>query len=265
MANGEVLAIRLQPRLRARVVGRTFNVSLPTITTQAPIPLMRSLRSDQPRTVGFDTTSLLELLRDPAGHLVVGPPPPAYPFLTVESWQMRWGVVTQETSRVLGTAVLRNESDVPLVLQGLRLALDMNEVPVVPEAEAVPQAVVLPPGEAVPVHLEVSIANARLVEWLTSHLREGERTTVTSRMGLRLVLPEDSLRHLMEQSPVPLPPGFRVQDMELPLLAVPGLRCTVTTDIMGTANHHIARALGQTPVGAEPQPYAVECAGPLGP
>ena len=249
--NGEVLAIRVRPRIHVKVLGRQLEQGFPGIESQASMPLLRDVGSDQPQTMGFDDAPLLEIVKSPGDHFVVGPPKPSRPLLTIESWEIHWGTVTQETTQLLGTIVLVNEMDVPLPVQGLGLGIDMNKIEVVPETRITPSQPVLPPKEPVPFALDVQVDNDKLVQWWATHLQRGEETDVTARIGVTVVLPKAML-------------GGFANDIELPLIPVPGFKCIIKTDIMGTANYQVGKALG-IEAGEEPEAAVVDCPTPKPP
>ncbi len=246
--NGEVLAIRVRPKIWARLLGRQLGTQLPGIETEASIPLLRGVRSGEARTLGFDDASPLEIARDPGKHFVVGPPRPPRPVLTVESWEFHWGAVSQATTQLLGTIVLKNEIVLPLPIQGLGLGIDMNKIRVVPDVRVTPGLPYLPPGKSVPLKLDAQVDNAKLVEWWTSHLQQGEETIVTVQIGVTIVLPWAL-------------PGGLGNVIELPLVPVPGFRCIINTNILGVANYEIAKAIG-TAAGEEPKAASVDCPAP---
>jgi LEA14-like dessication related protein len=246
--NGEVLAIRVRPKIWARLLGRQLGTQLPGIETEASIPLLRGVRSGEARTMGFDDASPVELAGDPGKHFVVGPPRPPHPVLTVESWEFHWGAVSQATTQLLGTIVLNNETVLPLPIQGLGLGIDMNKIRVVPDVRVTPGLPYLPPGQSVPLKLDAQVDNAKLVEWWTSHLQQGEETIVTVRIAVTIVLPRDL-------------PGGLGNNVELPLVPVPGFHCIINTDIMGVVNYEIAKAIG-TAAGEQPKAASVDCPAP---
>ena len=243
--NEEVLLLRVRPKVHADILGRRIIVELPSIEARVPIPLLRDVGSAEARTMGFDHTPLLEIARSPKEHFRVHPPDhqPARPVLTIVSWELHWGVVTQATTQILGTMILRNEMDLPLPVQSLGLGIDMNGIQVVPDIRVTPDRPELPPGQSVPLKLDAQVDNAKLVEWWSSHLQQGEETILTARVGLTIVVP-------------------LLNDLELPLLPVPGFRCIIKTDIMGTANYEIAKAIG-TEAGQEPKAASVNCPAPV--
>jgi LEA14-like dessication related protein len=163
---GEKLSVRVQPQASARVAGLTFLTSLPDIQTEVPVPIMSNMHSTGPVTMGFDNATPLQIAQGPLEHFVASPPSPspARPVLTVESWNLRWGDVTGESSQVLGTLVLRNELPVPIPIQGLRIGLDMNGIRVVPDVDLTPARAELPSGQSVPLALEANVDNGKLVE-----------------------------------------------------------------------------------------------------
>jgi LEA14-like dessication related protein len=246
---GETLAIKVQPCVRARILGIPLSTELPSIQTEVHIPIMTNVGSTEPITMGFDDAPLWEMAQNPNEHFVVSPPTPARPILTVQSWELHWGDVTEETTQILGTIVLRNELAVPVPVQGLRLELDMNEIRVVPDANITPTRSELPPSQSVALVLEANVDNANLVRWWTSHLQHQENTTVTARLGVTIVLPITSGLGLTE----PLP---------LPLMPVPRFECNIHTDILGMANYRIAQMLGK-PLAEEPKAVEVECSAKL--
>jgi LEA14-like dessication related protein len=241
---GEVLSIDVKPDLKARFLGKSFSHKLPSVNMTVPIPIMSSLHSTEPMTMGFDDASVLAIVQNPGSHFVVSPPTPARPIITVESWELHWGNVTTETTQVLGTVVLRNQMPVPIPIQGLRIGLDMNNISVIPNVAMTPTRSEILPGESVGLLLQTDVDNGKLVQWWTSHLQNGENTAVKLRIGVTIVLPITS--SLGITNPV-----------ALPLLPVPGFGCNIHTDIMGIANYKIAQMLGK-PVGEEPKAVEVQ-------
>ena len=246
--NGEVLDLRVRPIVRARILGRQLSAELATIEIMVDIPLLRDIGSDEPQTMGFDNATLIEIARNPSAHFIVGSSEPARPILTMVSWELHWGEVTLANTQVLGTIVLRNELDVPLPIQGIGLGVEMNGILVIPNARLTPDRPDLPPGVEVPISLTIQVDNGKLVEWWGSHLQRGEVTDVTTSIAVTIVLPKALL-------------GDLAKDIELPLVAVPGFRCTIKTDIMGIVNYRIASAIGING-GKEPEPYSVNCPNP---
>jgi LEA14-like dessication related protein len=241
---GEVLSIDVKPDLKAKVLGKSFSHKLPSVNTTVPIPIMSSLHSTEPMTMGFDDASVLAIVQNPGSHFVVSPPTPARPIITVESWELHWGNVTTETTQVLGTVVLRNQMPVPIPIQGLRIGLDMNNISVIPNVAMTPTRSEILPGESVGLLLQTDVDNGRLVQWWTSHLQNGENTAVKLRIGVTIVLPITSSLGITDP-------------ITLPLLPVPGFGCNIHTDIMGVANYRIAQMLGK-PVGEEPKAVEVQ-------
>jgi LEA14-like dessication related protein len=224
--NGETLAIQVQPKARSTLLGRQISTNLPSTRINVEIPLMKKMHSQEPVTMKVQ-----------AGPAVL-------PVLTVESWELHWGKVTQQKTSVLGTIVLKNETPVPLPLQGFRLGIDMNEISVIPDANLTLSQHLLWPKESVTLDLDAQVDNLKLVEWWTSHLQQAERTTLTTRMELVVVLPS----------------GFfgSLSNIELPLVLVPGFACHITTDIMAIANYQLAQKL-EMETGAEPMASSVNC------
>jgi LEA14-like dessication related protein len=241
---GEKLSINIKPVVKAKILGIALSTGLPNISTQVSIPIMSNMKSTEPITMGFDNASILEIAKDPNAHFVVSPPTPARPILTMESWELHWGNVTQQQTQILGTVILRNELHVPIPIQGLRVGFDMNKIAVIPDVDITPSRSELPPGESVPLAIEANIDNNKLVQWWTSHFQNGEKTAVTARLSLTVVLPVTSGLGL-------------TQAVQLPLQPVPLFECDIQTYVMDVANYQIAKMLGK-PVGEEPKSYDVK-------
>jgi LEA14-like dessication related protein len=242
--NGETLVINIQPSLKVHVLGASLSAGIPDVQTDVEIPITKYLGSTESITMGFDDAPPWEIALNPGDHFAVSAPTPEYPVLTLESWALQWGNVTEETTQVLGTLVLRNELLVPMPIQGIELGLDLNEIRVVEDLDIIPTQSELPPGDNVSLELNASVANSKLIQWWASHLRGGEQTTATARVGVNIVLPVASGLGLTD----PLP---------LPLVPIPALECSLQTDILGIANYKIAQELGaQLP--EEPKAVDVE-------
>lgn len=246
VSHGEVLALRMEPRISVRILGRTFSGGLPNISSEVSVPIMSRMRGTEPVTIGFDDATLLEIVQDPGRHFISSPPQPspALPVLTMESWELRWGTVTPQSTQVLGTIVLRNELPLPVPTQGLSLALDMNGISML-SATVTPADSVLPPGQSVSLLVESNLDNGKLVQWWTSHLQQGERTEARARIGVNIVLPETGL------------PGIPIP-VSLSLVPILGFRCDVRTDILGVANYQIVREIGGQ-IGEQPQGAQIQC------
>lgn len=91
--------------------------------------------------------------------------------------------------QVLGTIVLRNETPVPLLVQGIRAGITMNGIQVIPDVDLVPQEPLLTPGQDTPVTFRAALLNQKLVEWWPTHVQHGEETGVTLKLGITIVLP----------------------------------------------------------------------------
>lgn len=246
--NRETLRVTLTPRLRGRILGVSFEQDLPRMETDLSLPLLQGMEGRDRVTLGLDLSNPLGLLQDPAAYFRVSPPDPApsFPILTLEGWRLRWGEATREATEVVATFLLRNETTLPLPVPLLRLGLDANGIPIVPEAELEPELDLLPPGRTVAVEVRATVDNEGLVRWWTSHLQRGERTELTARVGLQVRLPRTLA-------------GLPTEGIELPTVPVVGLSCRIRTDILGAASYEANRALGRPLPGPEPEPVTVRC------
>jgi len=242
---GEQLKIRIQPR--ARLLGVSISPSLPDLEMVVPIPIMLHLSSDKPLTLGFDGSSPLEILANPADHIKVSPPQPDRPLVTLESWELHWGEVSTDETEILGTLVVQNETSIPLPVQGIRLGLDMNEVSLTKMAMLTSTQTFLDGGERAFLSFNARVDNSRLVAWWASHLQHQENTRIRLSLGLTVALPSTSVFGL-------------VFPLELALPLVPAFECDLTTDIMGVANYKIDEALGKA-AGPEPEAARLTCVG----
>lgn len=262
IGNKEKLDIHVHPAVRMSLLGRSVTQSLPTISTQAEMPLLRDMHSNEAVRMGLRRPQIQQIpriLQDVGNLLQVGPTAPDIPILTLISWKLEWGEVSRDMTHILGTVVLQNESAFPIPIQGIRIALDMNNIPVVPDFHALPSQPQLSPHQTTTIKIDLTVSNQSLVEWWTSSLPRGDRdrgeqTTITVSIAPIIVLPEIQL--LPQAGPLPAITLPR-QTIPLPLLAVPGFNCEVETDILGVANYRIAEKL-ETDPGTLPEP-SVKC------
>jgi len=248
--NGETLQLTLTSRIGGRVLGRSFERNLPRLEANLSLPLLEGMESRHPTTLGLDLSNPMGLLRNPTAYLRVSPPDPTpdLPILTLESWRLTWGEATSEYTEMVAVLTLRNETALPLPIPLLRMRLEANGIPVIPEADLEPEPDLLPPGQAVPVRVRAQVDPRRLAEWWTSHLRQGEQTDLTARLGLKVRLP----------ALLPLA-GLSTEGLDLPLVPLVGLSCRVETDILGAATYEANRALGTPTPEPAPQPVQVRC------
>lgn len=255
--HGELLAICIYPYVSTHIFGIPISTES-HVQIEVPIPLLSEINNKEPKTMSIDVASLhkiaqnnivpdmvhykknyfddsllLEIIQSPSEHFMEDFSPPlqgAQPILTMESWNLYWGDVTTETTQILGTIVLRNELSVPMPIQGLRLGLDMNEIPVVPNINIIPTEPILLPGESIPLTIDVDVNNDKLVQWWTSHLQQNEETIINVKIGVNVILPKE------------LGFGFS-EPIPLPLMPIPFFEHEIRTDIMGTINNQIIQTL----------------------
>jgi LEA14-like dessication related protein len=242
---GERLDIQVQPRVEASFLGLPLSGQLPEVGTEISIPIMKHLGGTNEVIMGFDDASPWEIGLNPADQFIVSPPVPQQPLITMESWDLQWGDVTEETTQILGTVVLRNELPLPIPIEEFQLELEMNDIEVVKEFDIVPTQSQLSPNESVPIELAVEIDNSKLIQWWTSHLQNGENSTIIARIGTTVTLPAAAGL------------GF-TNPMPLPLSLIPSFECNLHTDIMGVINYNIAEAIGK-PLSEKPVALEVQC------
>ncbi|QLH81494.1 LEA type 2 family protein [Halosimplex pelagicum] len=122
----------------------------------------------------------------------------------IERGWATWGDVTANRTTVVFHMRVHNPGDVPVPgsPEGIGVGIDLNDIPTFEadsgelSARNTESPLLIQPGETREVAFAVTMDNDRVDEWFTSHVRNGERTTVESRVQLVLANPVtgDSLR-----------------------------------------------------------------------
>ncbi|QPV61818.1 LEA type 2 family protein [Halosimplex litoreum] len=122
----------------------------------------------------------------------------------IERGWATWGEVTANRTTVVFHMRVHNPGDVPVPgsPEGIGVSIDLNDVPTFEadggslSARNAESPLLIGPNETREVAFAVTMDNDRVDEWFTSHVRNGERTTVESRVQLVLANPVtgDSLR-----------------------------------------------------------------------
>lgn len=94
----------------------------------------------------------------------------------LESKELAWGTVTEETTEVLVSARIRNPNPVPVPVHHVRAGVTANEVPI-GEVRTTSDARLKADGVS-QVNLSAQLDNQLLIEWWQRHLHGGERSQV---------------------------------------------------------------------------------------
>ncbi|QLH77062.1 LEA type 2 family protein [Halosimplex rubrum] len=122
----------------------------------------------------------------------------------IERGWATWGNVTADRTTVVFHLRVHNPGDVPVPgsPEGIGVGIDLNDIPTFEadggslSARNTESPLLIQPNETREVAFAVTMDNDRVDEWFTSHVRNGERTTVESRVQLVLANPVtgDALR-----------------------------------------------------------------------
>jgi len=192
----ETLRVAADATVRADVgpspaVSRTFERNRTMLSDSRPVVDAVSGAVDRThgrytRTVDFGerAPSLLESVGVDRDSVTVG--------YEVERGWASWGSVTENRTTMLVHLRVRNPGDVPVPAApaAVRASVDANGVRLF-ETDAEALSVrdlgpdeVLRPGETRTLTVAATMDNDRVDEWFTSHVRRGERSTVTARVRL---------------------------------------------------------------------------------
>ena len=108
----------------------------------------------------------------------------------------KWGSITEESTEVKLTALVRNDNPYPLPLPGIAYDVDINGLALA-SGESNLGLVVAPHSET-EVVTAVTLNTGRMGEWFASHIRNGEKSTFNIKVSLVLELPSEVAGQLGE-------------------------------------------------------------------
>ncbi|MDI3502687.1 MAG: hypothetical protein PWR09_812 [Archaeoglobi archaeon] len=100
---------------------------------------------------------------------------------TLKSLSASWGEITNETSEIILKARIENENPFDIMI-GFEGNLTMNGIEVAEGGSD--ELIVLPAQKETEVEMKIVINNALLDDWWSSHIRNGERTTLSLMLSL---------------------------------------------------------------------------------
>ena len=107
----------------------------------------------------------------------------------VKSVSAQWGAVTEASTEVNLSAVVRNDNPYPLSVPGIAYHVDISGLALA-SGEA-PLGLTVAPGAEAEVNTTVTLDTGRMGEWFASHIRNGERSTFSFKVSLVLDLPPE--------------------------------------------------------------------------
>lgn len=197
-------------------IGATFDLGITEFTF--PFSLRRPITTDLLAPLSkLDPTHLEKKVNLPGtGQEVVA-------FKVVlEPVSAGWGTITEESTEVELTAVVRNENPYPLPLPTVAYHVDINSLPLA-SGEAALGLVVAPESEE-EVSTTVTLNTGRMGQWFASHIRNGERSTFNIKVSLVFELPPEVAQQLVQDKKISLLFGLppeAVKQLEQNRLVVP--------------------------------------------
>lgn len=175
------------------------SVPVPTVSyrlVDGDRPIRDALSAAADELVGAYTVDPTGLLGDLTGGLFDPGGPGAPVGYEIEAADIRWGEVTAERTTVVLDLTVSNPGPVPVpvVPAAVRLtvALDGRQLLATTEAGATLADAADPPlapGERRTVSYPVTTATGDATDWFVEHVRAGERSTLTVRLGLAFEVP----------------------------------------------------------------------------
>jgi len=89
----------------------------------------------------------------------------------------KWGDVNKERTQIIIDAEVKNNMPVPIPIKFLTYTIEMNGIKM--GSGKVKSDVIIPPKSKKSIELVMNIDNSKIPEWWVSHIKNGEKTTIS--------------------------------------------------------------------------------------